>query len=149
MHYNGLIKQEQFSVEHLLPLSPEQGSVWMQNFVDEKSRRELTELLGNLFLVRDKTENMQMKNYDYPQKHGILFANGADHPISLTNELKQQPRMGSRQHRPAPRTPHGHGRSNLAAGVGGQGPSILSQLASRMGSAPHPVGGTPSEPPVF
>ncbi len=89
-YYNELSKEEAFSVEHLLPSSPEQDSQWMIDFPDESLRLYNTELFGNLFLAREKTENLLMKNYDFPVKHAILFKDGRDHPIHLTNALKNR-----------------------------------------------------------
>ena len=89
-YYDELIDKEALSVEHLLPLSPEQNSRWLINFSDEKLRLYNTQLLGNLFLVRKDSENRLMKNYDYEKKHKILFKENADHPIHFTNALKNQ-----------------------------------------------------------
>ena len=89
-YYNALIEKEAFSVEHLLPHSPAQNSQWMIDFADETQRLYNTELFGNLFLVRQHSENPLMKNYDFAQKQQILFGKGEEHPIHLTNELKQQ-----------------------------------------------------------
>lgn len=89
-YYDALIKDELFSVEHLLPLSPEANSEWVKHFPDEKLRLFNTELFGNLFLVRKNSENPLMKNFDFPQKHQILFGNNRDHPLLLTNGLKNQ-----------------------------------------------------------
>ncbi|MCF6198732.1 MAG: DUF262 domain-containing HNH endonuclease family protein [Hyphomicrobiaceae bacterium] len=83
-------KKDPFSVEHLLPQSPEPNSQWLLDFPDEKTRQALTELLGNLFLVRKESENPRMKNFDLPDKKAILFPQDQDHPIYLTNQLKQQ-----------------------------------------------------------
>ncbi len=87
-HYNALIEKEALSVEHFLPLSPQKNSQWLVSFPDERLRIYNTELFGNLFLVREKSENPKMKNYDFAQKHAILFKDGLDHPIYFTNELK-------------------------------------------------------------
>ena len=87
-YYNELIDIEGLSVEHLLPLSPEQNSQWMAEFPDEQLRRFNTQLLGNLFLVRKDSENRLMKNYDFTEKRNILFKDNLDHPIHFTNELK-------------------------------------------------------------
>ncbi len=83
-------KKDPFSVEHLLPQSPEPGSQWLIDFPDPKNRQALTELLGNLFLVRKESENPRMKNFDLPEKKAILFPQDQDHPVYLTNQLKQQ-----------------------------------------------------------
>jgi len=88
--YNELSKPEAFSVEHLLPLSPEPNGQWMSDFPEEPLRLFNTELLGNLFLVREHSENPLMKNYDYKIKLAILFKDDREHPIHLTNALKQQ-----------------------------------------------------------
>ncbi|MCP4933983.1 MAG: DUF262 domain-containing protein [bacterium] len=87
-YYNQLMETEALSVEHLLPLSPEQNSQWLANFPDEKLRKYNTQLFGNLFLVRKDSENRLMKNSDFPDKYAILFKNNADHPIHFTNTLK-------------------------------------------------------------
>ena len=89
-YYNELMKQSPLSVEHLLPGSPAANSQWMVDFADEQLRIYNTELFGNLFLVRKDSENPQMKNFDFPEKKAILFAFGGDHPVYLTNQLKQQ-----------------------------------------------------------
>ena len=89
-YYNALIKNEAFSVEHLLPHSPAENSQWMVDFADETQRLFNTELFGNLFLVRQHSENPLMKNFDFALKQEILFGKGQEHPIHLTNELKQQ-----------------------------------------------------------
>ena len=83
-------KEDPFSVEHFLPQSPESGSQWLIDFPDDKTRQALTELFGNLFLVRKESENPRMKNFDLPEKKDLLFPQGQDHPIYLTNLLKQQ-----------------------------------------------------------
>ncbi len=87
-YYSELIEKEALSVEHLLPLSPEQNSQWLVNFPNEDLRIFNTQLLGNLFLVRKNSENRLMKNYDFEKKHAILFKNNADHPVHFTNALK-------------------------------------------------------------
>ncbi len=88
-YYNELMAEEELSVEHLLPHNPAPGSRWLQDFDNGKQRARQTECLGNLFLVRHRSENPKMRNYDYDRKYAILFANGHNHPVSLTNELKQ------------------------------------------------------------
>ena len=92
-YYNELIGEEPLSVEHLLPLSPEQNSQWLVNFSEEKLRLFNTQLFGNLFLVRKDSENRLMKNFDFARKHAILFKDNADHPVHFTNELEKQTRM--------------------------------------------------------
>ena len=89
-YYNELIEGEALSVEHLLPLSPELNSQWLVIFPNEDLRKFNTQLLGNLFLVRKDSENRLMKNYDFAQKHAILFKNNADHPVHFTNALKNK-----------------------------------------------------------
>jgi hypothetical protein len=89
-YYNQLTEQEPFSVEHLLPLSPEADSQWLRDFPDETLRIFNTGLFGNLFLVRQDSENPLMGNYDFTEKHAILFKENRDHPIHSTNELKHQ-----------------------------------------------------------
>ncbi len=89
--YNALAAEETLSVEHLLPLNPEPDSQWLSDFSDQKMRLFNTELLGNLFLVRETSENALMKNHDFNVKKNVLFGeDNRDHPIQLTNELKQQ-----------------------------------------------------------
>ncbi len=87
-YYNELIADEALSVEHLLPLSPEQNSQWLVLFANEDLRKYNTQLFGNLFLVRKDSENRLMKNFDFAQKHAILFQNNTDHPVHFTNALK-------------------------------------------------------------
>ncbi len=89
-YYDTLIENEALSVEHLLPLSPEQNSDWLASFPDEKLRLYNTQLFGNLFLVRKDSENRLMKNYDFQRKHAILFKDNADHPVHFTNALKDK-----------------------------------------------------------
>lgn len=86
--YNKEVAAEPFSVEHMLPRSPHEGTRWFALFPNDKERTYATEMLGNLFLVREKTENLRMKNYDFALKHEILFADKGDHPITLTHELR-------------------------------------------------------------
>ena len=87
-YYNGIQTEEGFSVEHMLPRSPRKNTRWFTLFPDEEKRNHYKELLGNLFLVYDKSENPTMKNYDYSTKQEILFNNKGDHPMSLTHDLK-------------------------------------------------------------
>ena len=87
--YNERSKEEGFSVEHLLPHSPAADSQWIRDFPDADMRTHHTDLIGNLFLVRESSENPKMKNFDLPDKKAILFARGP-HPIHLTNLLAEQ-----------------------------------------------------------
>jgi hypothetical protein len=89
-HYNKTEQLETLSVEHMLPRNPKSNSKWMVDFPETRARRYNTEMVGNLFLVRDKSENESMKNFEFAIKHEILFNGKPEHPISLTNDLRKQ-----------------------------------------------------------
>jgi hypothetical protein len=88
-YYNELMERVNLSVEHLLPRNPRDRSRWLSDYPNEKDRGHAAELLGNLFLVLEP-ENQEMKNFDFPIKHEVMFRDKGAHPVAMAEQLRNQ-----------------------------------------------------------
>lgn len=66
-------KSEAYSIEHVLPVTPLEGSRWLEDFPDADERSRLTDLIGN-FMGVPYAVNEQLGRRDFDEKRAILDA---------------------------------------------------------------------------
>ncbi|GAA0594278.1 DUF262 domain-containing protein [Caenispirillum bisanense] len=74
------------SIEHVLPQSPVNGSVWHQWFPDPDERDYWTHRLANLVLL-SRQKNGQAQNYDFDRKKKEYFQRKGVSPFALTSQV--------------------------------------------------------------
>lgn len=78
------------SVEHVLPQTPGNGSVWLKWFPVEEERLQYLHRIGNLALLSRK-KNAQAQNYDFDKKKEQYFATSKGiSPFALTTQVLQK-----------------------------------------------------------
>lgn len=80
--------QDAVSLEHVLPQTPPENSVWMLWFPDEEERDDWTHRLANLVPL-DRKKNSSASNYDFSKKKDAYFKRkGTASPFMLTQDLR-------------------------------------------------------------
>lgn len=74
-----------YTVEHVLPQSPDAGSKWLTWYPDPEARKILTHQLGNLALL-SRRKNSQAQNYEFDKKKSLYF-NSPLTPFALTTQI--------------------------------------------------------------
>ena len=78
------------TVEHVLPQSPSEGSVWLKWFPTEEDRAKYTHRIGNLALLSGK-KNAQAQNFDFNIKKEKYFATRkVISPFAITTQVLQK-----------------------------------------------------------
>lgn len=78
------------SVEHVLPQTPKQGSVWLQWWPIDEERIRQVHRLGNLALL-SRRKNSEARNYEFDEKKKKYFATAKGvSPFALTTQVLQQ-----------------------------------------------------------
>lgn len=81
--------QKTISIEHVLPQSPNAGSVWMTRFTPEQ-RLHSVHKLGNLVLLA-RRKNSGASNYEFDDKKAKYFSgNGGVSPFALTTQVLKE-----------------------------------------------------------
>ena len=77
------------SVEHVLPQTPSETSVWFNWFPTEEARAQYVHRLGNLVLLSRK-KNSEAQNYDFDKKKEKYFVTGKGiAAFALTTQVMQ------------------------------------------------------------
>jgi hypothetical protein len=76
------------TVEHVLPQTPADGSLWIQWFPEEPGRISVVHRLGNLALLTRK-KNSAASNYEFDRKKTVYFAKDGVSPFVLTTQVLQ------------------------------------------------------------
>ena len=79
-------EHKRLSIEHVLPQTPEDGSVWRTWFPDKEERESWTHKLANLVLL-SRRKNSQAQNFDFVRKKETYFQPGNATPFALTTEV--------------------------------------------------------------
>ena len=74
------------SVEHVLPQSPLEPSVWMQCFPDPDERERWTHKLANLVLL-SRRKNSRAQNFDFERKKNEYFQRDAVATFAITSQV--------------------------------------------------------------
>ena len=77
---------DKISIEHVLPQTPEEGSLWRTWFPDEEERGSWTHKLANLVLL-SRRKNSQAQNFDFTRKKEEYFQKGNVTTFSLTTQV--------------------------------------------------------------
>jgi len=74
------------SIEHVLPQTPDDESLWSKSFPNKNIRDKWVHRLGNLVLLSQK-KNSSASNYDFDKKKTTYFAKGGVSPFPLTTQV--------------------------------------------------------------
>lgn len=74
------------SVEHVLPQTPEEGSVWQDWFPDPEQREMWTHRLANLVLL-SRRKNSQAQNFDFERKKNEYFQRNGVATFAITSQV--------------------------------------------------------------
>jgi hypothetical protein len=74
------------TVEHVLPQSPPQNSMWLQWFPEPNGRYQQVHKLGNMALLTRK-KNSSASNYEFDKKKQAYFSQGGVSPFVLTTQV--------------------------------------------------------------
>jgi len=86
----GVQLQDAVSLEHVLPQTPPDDSVWIQWFPNKDERDGWTHRLANLVPL-DRRKNSAASNYDFAQKKDAYFrGKGKASPFVLTQEVRAE-----------------------------------------------------------
>ena len=77
---------ELITVEHVLPQTPDSGSLWEKWFPDPIERADIVHRLGNLVLLTRK-KNSSASNYEFEKKKTSYFAKGSVSPFKITTQV--------------------------------------------------------------
>ena len=77
------------SVEHVLPQSPVEDSVWMRWFPDPDERETWTHKLANLVLL-SRRKNSRAQNFDFGRKKNEYFQGDAVTTFAITSQVLHQ-----------------------------------------------------------
>ena len=77
------------SVEHVLPQTPENGSIWLEWFPEEEARELWTHRLANLVLL-SRQKNTQAQNFDFERKKLEYFQRKGVATFALTSQVLNQ-----------------------------------------------------------
>lgn len=85
------VEYRNYSIEHVLPQTPAEDSIWLTNFPDRDHREEWTQRLANLVPLHSK-KNPAASNYDFETKKNVYFAGRDDtiSPFVLTQDVRIQ-----------------------------------------------------------
>jgi hypothetical protein len=78
-----------YTIEHVMPQNPKEGSQWNNWYPDEEQRQELVDKLGNLALL-SRRKNSQASNYEFEHKKYQYF-NSPTTPFALTVQIINEP----------------------------------------------------------
>lgn len=78
------------SIEHVLPQTPAEDSVWLSWFPDAEKRERWTHKLANLVLL-SRQKNTQAQNYDFERKKQEYFQKKGVATFALTSQVLNQP----------------------------------------------------------
>ena len=81
-----MYEQRVLSVEHVLPQTPECGSVWLEWFPDADEREEWTHKLANLVLL-SRRKNAQAQNFELARKKSEYFQRNGVATFALTSQV--------------------------------------------------------------
>ena len=81
-----MYEQRVLSVEHVLPQTPEDGSVWLEWFPDADEREEWTHKLANLVLL-SRRKNAQAQNFEFARKKSEYFQRNGVATFALTSQV--------------------------------------------------------------
>ncbi|WP_273728808.1 DUF262 domain-containing protein [Brucella gallinifaecis] len=83
------VQYRNYSIEHVLPQTPAEDSIWLTNFPDPDHRDEWTQKLANLVPLHSK-KNPAASNYDFETKKNVYFAGRDDtiSPFVLTQDVR-------------------------------------------------------------
>ena len=74
------------SVEHVLPQSPPEPSIWLQTFSDPDEREQFTHKLANLVLL-SRRKNSKAKNFDFDRKKTEYFQRSGVTTFAITSQV--------------------------------------------------------------
>ena len=74
------------SVEHVLPQTPKEGSVWLDWFPDPEQREMWTHRLANLVLL-SRRKNAQAQNFDFERKKNEYFQRNGVATFAITSQV--------------------------------------------------------------
>lgn len=74
------------TIEHVLPQTPQPGSLWLQWFPDTELRDRYVHRLGNLVLL-SRRKNSQAQNFDFEQKKDRYFKLDGISKFALTTQV--------------------------------------------------------------
>ena len=74
------------SVEHVLPQTPPDGSVWLQWFPEPEKREKWTHKLANLVLL-SRRKNAQAQNFDFERKKNEYFQRRGVVTFAITSQV--------------------------------------------------------------
>jgi hypothetical protein len=78
------------SIEHVLPQSPPQNSIWMDWFPSAELQEKYMHRLGNLVLL-SRRKNSSARNFDFKRKKSEYFTSGNGiSPFVLTTQVLQE-----------------------------------------------------------
>ena len=77
------------SVEHVLPQTPMEGSLWLEWFADPEQRGAWTHRLANLVLL-SRRKNSQAQNYDFGRKKDEYFQRKGVATFAITSQVLQR-----------------------------------------------------------
>ena len=79
-------EQKVLSIEHVLPQTPADGSVWLEWFPDAEERELWTHKLANLVLL-SRRKNTQAKNFDFERKKNEYFQRNGVATFPITSQV--------------------------------------------------------------
>ena len=81
-----IYEQNVLSVEHVLPQTPEEGSVWLDWFPDPEQREMWAHRLANLVLL-SRRKNSQAQNFDFARKKKEYFQRNGVATFAITSQV--------------------------------------------------------------
>ena len=82
-------EQKVLSVEHVLPQTPSEASVWLDWFPDAEQREAWTHRLANLVLL-SRRKNAQAQNFDFERKKNEYFRRNGVTTFAITSQVLQR-----------------------------------------------------------
>ena len=79
-------EQKVLSIEHVLPQTPADDSVWLQWFPDSEEREMWTHRLANLVLL-SRRKNRQAQNFDFERKKNEYFQRNGVATFAITSQV--------------------------------------------------------------
>ena len=79
-------EQKVLSIEHVLPQTPADDSVWLQWFPDSEEREVWTHRLANLVLL-SRRKNRQAQNFDFERKKNEYFQRNGVATFAITSQV--------------------------------------------------------------
>lgn len=84
-----IYERKVLSVEHVLPQTPEEGSVWLDWFPGTEQREMWTHRLANLVLL-SRRKNSQAQNFDFERKKNEYFQRNGVATFAITAQVLRQ-----------------------------------------------------------